>query len=79
MPERLRYSDFASIDRKKSDILTDTLVEDPDSEQFRCPKCDMTHLPIKHGKRLKCRCGLTMERSGNDLDMWTEQEEKKPR
>ena len=37
--------------------------------KFFCPSCD-GHIPIDHGDRILCACGLYMENYGNSLEVW---------
>ena len=46
------------------------------SFDFHCPSCQLP-LPIHHGDRIQCTCGLYMENYGNSLVVWQEENKVK--
>ena len=62
---------------RPSKFVPDTTYEE---SLFHCPSCE-TPIPIEHGDRILCGCGLYMENYGNSLVLWRDasQQDQLPR
>ena len=67
MMETVRYDAYYHPLERKSYYVPNLNVTDYENGVLFCPKCSAEHSNIPHGKNIKCKCGLYMERWGNSL------------
>lgn len=63
--EELLYSDYSEIKEKQSKIDPSKIIRE--EVGMNCPSCDRLNRPIEHQEIVECKCGLKMQRMGNNL------------
>jgi hypothetical protein len=67
--EHLIASDFSCPMPDRPSVLAPGAVVPGDYDHYYCPRCRTRVHKLLHGVAKTCKCGLTMTRYGNGLDI----------
>ena len=68
--EQLMYSKYEDPnDQKVKSLLIPGLLVDKENPDIFCPRCRARGQGLEHGEKVVCRCGLSLQRWGNCLEI----------